>query len=450
MVKEFAFWAKNGVLRMNVYKEYQRSKNVDSLSREEIDSINIQKRFNLLVTVLEHSRFYKNFYKGITVSEKTIKDPAFWEDLPILEKHHIRERRDELFCSNVDSKYLKMITTGGSTGLPLVSYRDKRFNEEVLQWRMLKRWDLSPAGNRLLLWRDTGEYSSNLAKIKNKLIWFPTRRIRSDVSILTDSKMFSLFQESNKIGVELIWGYVGAIFQYAKYLINNDLAYDKPITCVWVTAAPISRNQRYTIEQAFGAKVLDQYGCSEVHFIASGVRNNDNLVVEKDYRHIDLTRKDGRFIDEDEHDVTGDILITDLENLAFPLIKYRVGDRTSYANQRYGNMLGMPMVNAVKGRISEGLRLKNGSVLSGEYLTTVFDNYVGVIDAFQFVQMKHDLIHINVVSNSDNLDRVMAEVVDNLNKVSQFQVGFRWYLVDDIEHDRGKIRYVKSMLVDEN
>lgn len=449
-MKDCIFWGKNKLFRSDAFNIYKDSLGFDKLSVKDLDLISKRKRQKVLTLVLSKSKFYQEFYKGIKIKDSFFLDDAFWEDLPILEKQHVREYAKDIFCCNPGSKDVKKVTTGGSTGDPLTSYRDRRFYDEVLQWRMLKRWNVSPAENRLMLWRDTGEYSGMRARLFNQLLWFPTLRIRGDVSVLTEDVMINLFYESNRVAVKIIWGYVGAVFQYANFLLEKNLSYNKSLDCVWVTAAPLSRNQRFIIEKAFGTEVLNQYGCSEVHFIASGVRNNHNLVVEKDYRHLDLVQTDGAIILEEEHGIMGDVLVTDLGNSVFPLIKYRVGDRTSYAKERYGDLRGLPMIEPVKGRVTDDLRMGNGRIISGEYLTTVFDNYVGIVRSFQFIQIDRYSIKIRIVSNSESIENVMLKVVEDLQRIAGNDVDFEWKLVDQIVHDRGKTRYIISRLDDQN
>jgi|GEM_PF-5518064 len=444
-IKDTLFWTKNRLLRRPVIEEYKKSLRSNELSTKAIDKINLHKRFNLVLHAKENVEFYRKFYANIALKKKFMNDQGFWDDIPVLEKSHIRAQRKQLLSKEAKKEDFIKITTGGSTGEPMVSFRDKRFPEEVLQWRMLERWNVSPAENKLMLWRTTEESSGRIANIKNKILWFPTIRIKEDVSLLSNEKMHELFVKSSAAKVGIVWGYVGAIFSFAEFLLKNDLVYKVSPKCIWVTASPISSAQREIISIAFNAPVLDQYACSEVHWVASGLPNSQNLILEQDYRHVDIIRED-KVVKQMDHGVYGDLLLTDLHNYAFPLIKYRVGDRGAYADERWGSKEGFPMLSPVKGRVSDTLKTRSGKVLSGEYLTTVFDNYSGIISAFQFIQIDIENVEIIVVSDSSQVEGLLKRITGELEDLVHSELKFTWLRVEKIEHDRGKTRFIKSLL----
>ena len=71
----------------------------------------------------------------------------------------------------------------------------------------------------------------------------------------------------------------------------------------------------------------------------------------------------------------GDVCITDLNTVEFPLIKYRLGDRSSLIQECEESYDGFQKIAFVQGRTSDMLYLPNGDVIDGSYLTTICDNY---------------------------------------------------------------------------
>lgn len=376
---------------------------------------------------------------------KDLKAERDWVKVPVLEKDHIRNYSDQILDSNLPKNKLIQVTTGGSTGEPTKLFRDKRFPEEIIKWRLLKRWNLHPGVDMAMLWRQLKSEKSAISRLKNQLIWFPTRRLKFDVSELSESKLNVIVNKIANVKPPIIWGYVGAIEQLALFMLKNEI-FLKYNPVVWVTAAPVSKIQKKLFSDVFGGYILDQYACSEVHWVAANTPYTNNLVVEDDYRHVDIVDSAGNLLGVGQE---GDILLTDLENRAFPLIKYRVGDRTrKVENSSDSNPFSM--LAPVKGRTTDLIKSPNGIILSGEFLTTIFDDYTDTARQFQVVQKADYSIIVLVVLNlgvvKEQSDRVLENVRSLLQNKLDGEVPVRVKKVNSLLHERGKIRFVKSEL----
>ena len=101
----------------------------------------------------------------------------------------------------------------------------------------------------------------------------------------------------------------------------------------------------------------------------------------------------------------GDITVTDLENYVFPLIRYRIGDRGCALSYQCSCGVNLPLMDSVKGRTTDNLPLPDGSVLSGEYLTTIFDDFPDAVHAFSVHQKKDFSIVVSYVPNNNRIDK---------------------------------------------
>jgi phenylacetate-CoA ligase len=106
------------------------------------------------------------------------------------------------------------------------------------------------------------------------------------------------------------------------------------------------------------------------------------------------------------------------------------------------------LMSPVKGRISDLIRLPDGAVISGDYVTTLFDEYPEVVRAFQIRQNADYSIVVNVVPNTESsqVDYVLRRTEDILRAKTGAQVPIRSEIVDAIRSDRGKMRYIISDL----
>jgi hypothetical protein len=84
-------------------------------------------------------------------------------------------------------------------------------------------------------------------------------------------------------------------------------------------------------------------------------------------------------------------------------------------------------------------------VLSGEYLTTIFDNHTDYVRQFQIIQKKDNSITLNVVFTgtdaSENM-KILKDVESSLSRRIRNQVPLVVNILDHIDTQRGKLQYI--------
>lgn len=443
--KRKVFFLKNELFRRKAFLEYKRSLENEMLSNKKLQELNFQKRVKLLKFVYNNISFYKNFYDSYNLNPKNFKEKEYWKEIPILKKADIRDNFDEIRNPSYNARDTIKASTSGSTGKPLKFYRDKKFPEEIIKWRMLKRWGIHPGVDVAQFWRIPAKKTKFFNKLINKIIWWPTNRLSFDASYLSDSKMLEITNKINSYKPELFWGYVGALEQYALFLEKNKIELNYKPKCVWVTAAPLTSVQIEIFEKKFTDKIINQYACSEIHWVASSVPDSENLLLDFDYRHVDIVNENGDSLGLNK---TGDILITDLHNYAFPLIKYQVGDRSKFVNETSSIAPAFPMMAPIKGRKSDKIETKTGIILSGEFLTAIFNDYTEEIRQFQIRQVDQVNVEILIVLRVEEqkAKRIFNKVNQELVFKSNHELNFHFKIVDEIVSDRGKTRYIVNEL----
>ncbi len=441
MVKQKIFWAKQKYLRSKQYALYKEALANENLSLDEIMFLNWNKRKKIIQHAYSNSAFYRSFYDVSGFHPSDLKNIDDWKNVPILEKEHIRNNYKDIIAVNLPHTRLQKSTTGGSTGEPLLVYRDKDFPEEILKWRMLKHWDISPGVNMGMIWRIPDSNKTIKYQIVNKLIWWPTKRVKLEASFITEEKLWAFYKDSKKYSIEILQGYVGGIEQFVNFVLKHKLKLPS-VKLVWGTAAPISTLQKSLFSEAFTSNILDQYGCSEIYFIAANCPVNNNLHVNIDYRHIDIINSETKSVCSNNE--FGDILLTDLQNEIFPLINYRVGDRAKWGKSNCNCGCILPLISPVKGRVSDYLEVPGYGKLNGEFLTTVFDPYYNVIKQFQFTQKRDMSIKISVVPkyNKDDTVLIVEKIISQLNFLTEGKANITYELVENISDEKGKTRFI--------
>ncbi len=443
--KDAIFWLKNSLFRYNAIRCYHEAIAAQKLPIDGLAQLNWEKRKKIVEHAYHHVTFYRQYYDEKKFHPSMLKSETDWSLVPVLEKQMIRDHTLS-FIDPVAKRWIREATTGGSTGVPLKLYHDMRFPYEILGWRMLSWWSISPACDKALVWRIPTHRKGRLSKIKDSILWWPTRRIYIDASVLKNSDIRNFIIQINKYHPEIILGYVGAIEQIALYAKHNKLEIFSP-RIIWATSAPLSEIQRSLFAQIFKCPIIDQYGSCEVMWIASNCQQTNNLHLYADCRHIDILDDDDQILPDG---IIGNIAITDLENNAFPLIKYKNGDQSSYIGKPCSCGLNLPLITPIKGRNTECIYLPDKTVIAGDYLTTIFDDYTDYVEKFQIIQHKDFSIDLNVVAKAEMTFSLCRDkismVADELQKKTGGQVPIRTNITDKISNDKGKIRYIISEL----
>lgn len=428
------------VVHPRVLCRYREAMRVLRMSNEELEVLNWNKRLELVRYAYENVPYYHKAFKENGLDDpRDIRCEEDWAQLPILRREDVVANFHDLVAVSVNRRYLVPTSTGGTTGKPLKIYRDRRFPSKVFQWRFLDLCGLSPGVNEACISR-VPTRSQVLGEIRH----YPTRRVIVDTSSLSESDITRFMEDYNRLKPELIRGYPAAIAHIARFIEDHGLAVHSP-TAIWVTSSPITQVQKAVIERVFGAPVYDQYGSCEIHWIAQQCEIREGLHINKDIVHLEIVGSSGLPCNTG---IEGSVLVTDLENYVFPLIRYANGDLGRLLNRHCPCGLELPLMAPIRGRISDVIRLPDGGIITGEFLTTVFDPFPDAVRAFQILQRKDYSIALSVVLNADNAQasEQVRQVASILRAKVRNQVLVTVNVVHDIPSDLVKTRYVLSEL----
>ncbi len=433
------FFLKNKLFRHNAMRHYWQALKQQKLSYDQLSSLNWEKRKKIVGHAYKHIPFYKKYYDSMGFTPDLLKTESDWIKVPALEKEMVRQFKADIKDPDLDPQYFGIATTGGSTGMPLKVYIDKRFNTEILGWRAFSWWNVSPAANVGIIHRNVP--ATIFRKFVNRALWWPTKRIYLNASSFNEKDLSKFV--SNITRKKIVWlvGYTGGLEKAADFILENNIKINS-LKLVWSTSSPLYKNVRIKLEKAFGCKVMNQYGCNEIANIAIQCPYTDDLHINYDYVHIDVVDSDGHPLMEKE----GDILVSNLQSFAFPLIKYRLGDRGTLTKQKCNCGNSLPLLKEIKGRISDAAYTPNGIYLDGIYLSSIFDNYTDYIDQFQVYQNKDYSLRVSVkvhVPTEKTLE-VLSAIKETLEEKVQHEIPISIDIVDRIHDDRGKIRYIIS------
>jgi len=438
--KTWLYLHKYNLLKPGSIAYFKRLMAYEKMSRDELEDLHWKKVFSLIRHAVFYSKFYREKLKKIGANIEDFTTPEAFDAFPVLTRDELQEHFDEILCDNTSRSALNLSTTGGSSGQPAAVFMPKAFPRAALGWRMLSWWGLEPAVNWSRTYRNTAPGLKE--KIIQGVVDFPIKTVLLNASSFTESDIVVFLDRFNKKKPPLLQGYVGAIDNVAEYILAHKLNVHKP-EAVWVTSAPLSEIQRARIEKAFHSPVYDQYGCCEVFWLAAECQAHKGLHIFYDARRID-------FLGDDLHSVQvgqlGKIAITDLENYSFPIIRYLNDDMGRLLTTRCGCGCSLPLMDHVRGRISDSIHLPSGRCLNGEFMTTLFDRHPDAIKRFHVHQNKDFSIVVKVVPNccEELMKKILQEIVQDLKHNTFNEVEITTKIVLAIDLIKGKLRFVTS------
>jgi phenylacetate-CoA ligase len=275
-------------------------------------------------------------------------------------------------------------------------------------------------------------------RLRNRLL---DRAVHLDTVRLTDERIEAFVRTVRRHRPGLIFGHAHSLYLVADRLKKAGVTDVRP-NGVISTAMPLHAWQRAVIDDVFGVPATDRYGCEEVSLIACECEEHKGLHVNADsvYVEVETPTDDRRWASN-----TGNLLVTDLSNLAMPLIRYRIGDVATLSDRTCPCGRGLPLIEKVEGRDADYVVTPAGDLVSGISLTENFALLITGAAQVQIVQEEVTHLRIRLVPDEsfgpDSRRQIAQLVGDTFGPAMRYDVE----LVDAIPQEpSGKYRFCVS------
>lgn len=437
MIREAAFRLKTALGGRTSTEAYREFLAIDALDPEPLADISAQRASEHARFAFTHSPFYRELYSSHGFTADDLRDPAAFSTLPIVDKAMLRENFDSIRTDEANDRTSVVSKTGGSTGLPLHLLRDLRFPARALEWRLFDWWGVNPWDDRAIV---TRHVLSGAARLRHDLGWLPSRRVQLDAFQITDEAVAEFVRSWNRVRPPFLIGYGGGVLDTVRRMQRLGLSVTAP-RAVAVTAAPLTPGTRAEIESAFGAPCYDHYRSAEIPWMAGECAEQSGLHVFSDVRRIEIV--DGKDAPA-PHGVEGEVIATDLTNRVFPVVRYRLGDISSYLPGTCACGRGLPRLGAISGRSSDAVRLPDGTTIAGA-LGHIFDDAPLSIRQFEIVQAADYAVTLRCIpSDSAEAQQGIDGALARLRFATKGLVPVTLEKVDSIAQVGGKMRFIRS------
>jgi phenylacetate-CoA ligase len=362
--------------------------------------------------------------------------------LPFVTKTHLQEKESHL----TEKKRIRRLfrkTTGGSTGQSITVWKTATAiaHEHAANWRGFE-WAGIRIGDRQ--GRFWGVSHNRPNRLRSSFVDFVANRRRCSAFAFREEDMLAYTISLNRFRPRYLYGYVSMLAAYAEYLNASRNKLEFELRAVVPTSEVLTAYHRKLFEEAFGAKVFNEYGCGELGTIAHECErgsmhiNAENLIVE-------ILRNDRPCLPGE----VGEIVVTELNNFAMPLIRYRLSDFGSFSSLPCPCGRTLPVIEKIFGRAYDLIRNSEGKVFHGEFFMYIFEEArrrnLG-IRSFQVVQEDFKHFVIRVVPDDQYGPETERLVKDRIASGYSKNVEVNFVHVQEIPRElSGKIRLIVGM-----
>ena len=353
----------------------------------------------LLRHAVRHTAYYRRVLEERGLRPEDFVSPADLAKLPLLDRPTLRATMAERTANAPPSAVIRK-TTSGSSGQPV----EVLYNAESRHWRDAIRW-------RGYGW---GGYRIGMRALhywgfvpSSTTTWWKRAKITADRLIKRDlyldctprgeHALADVVANIERFRPEVIVAYASGAAALARFVEQRRVRAWGEIP-VLTGAEGLLPHDRAAIERAIGP-VFETYGCREVMLMAAECEAHDglhvsmeNLILEVLVREPDGTMRAAR------PGETGEVAITDLHNLACPMIRYLNGDlAVAGGDTRCACGRGLMRVGAIEGRTTDTMYDGAGRAVGGLVFNILFSTIGHVARSFQVVQRRDRSVTFKVV-----------------------------------------------------
>jgi phenylacetate-CoA ligase len=320
--------------------------------------------------------------------------------LPLLDRDTVRLTLDARSAAAPPRWVIKK-STSGTTGQPVVV----KYNAESRHWRDATRWrGYGWAGYRIGMrachYWGAGPKSDSWVKRQKIAIDHKLKRdLYIDCTPRSEQALLASVHQLRRFDPQVMVAYSAGAAALARFVLERKLRTWKSFPVI-VGAERLWSHDRAVIEEAFGP-AFETYGCREMMLVGAECEAHDGLHTSMETMIVEVVvREPDGTIRAAYPGESGEVAITDLHNLACPMIRYITGDlAVAHAETRCACGRGLQKVGPIEGRVTETLRDGRGNPVGGLVFNILFGVLDHVAHKFQVVQRLDGSVIMKVVPN---------------------------------------------------
>lgn len=340
-----------------------------------------------LKNLLHFASSHSPLYQGI--------DPSSLAHFPVVNKSILTENHDKVRINIEHIPGQKgdvfIQRTSGSTGTPFAVPQDTRKrNRRVAELKYFGKEIGFNSHDKLIHLRVWTKYHN-----KSKRQIARENITPFDISNLSDDRLGALCTLINQEKGTTIRCYASALDLLARYVHDHHIQFPSLKLCI-ATSETLQETTRSLVKQYMGCKVVSQYANEECGYLAQELPGGEtsNFYLNTATYYWEFLK-----LDCDEAAQEGElsrIVLTDMYNYAFPMIRYDTGDLAVWGRpDAYSH--GYPIITKLYGRKYDLVYNTLGEPVFPMVFARILKNYPEILQ-WQFIQKAPDTYVLSIVS----------------------------------------------------
>ena len=412
-------------------------KQLHNLDKDSIDKIQLSKYKELVNYAWHNVPAYRKLWEshGFNPSMlNTLNDIVL---IPIIDKNFVRENFEFLLANGYDKTRLSIVTTGGTTGMPMKFYIDQyaaRSKELAYQlWAGWRFWRHRQCIDRVVIMRGKRIKDSLISK---GIYW--QRNMRENGIYMSS---FHISDKTYDIYIDKLRNYKPKYIKaYPSSIValcllmkrNGDKGIDglKGVIC---SSETIYDSHRKLIREVLGVEILSLYGHSE-KVVCAYQNENGYMEFPPLYGYVEFLDDNGKPVGQKGSRAY--VVATSYDNFYFPFIRYQTDDCVDVHNSGV-----IKEAEKILGRKQEFVYNVWGNKLPFTCSDETIWNVQG-IKAYQYVQNKFGLLELHLQVDGSFKQESVREIISESEKIF-INCKVNIVFVEGIEKTiSGKFRYL--------
>ena len=406
------------------------SKN-ESLSKDELETLQLQRLKETLERVYNLVPFYKEKFNALNIKPTDIKSLEDISKLPFTKKQDLRDNYPYgLFAVDMD-QVVRIHSSSGTTGKPtVVGYTEH--DMDVWSEVMARVFTMGGLTSRDILQNSTGYglFTGGLG--------FHTAAERMKMAVIPSSTGFTsrqllLLKDFKATAITGTPSFALHMAEKAKSE-GYDIKKDFNLKVGFFGAEPASEGLKNEIAKVWGIEYVEVYGLSEIigPGVASSCRHSHLLHINEDHFYPEIIDpKTLKVLPEGQR---GELVVTSLTKQALPIIRYRTGDITSLTRIPCKCGRTLARIESIVGRADDMLVINGVNVFPSQ-IEHVLSLIEGITLNYQIIAHKKgylDKLQIDIELNEDIMSENVSEL-ENLQKHIQHEMLNNLYINVDVK-----------------
>jgi phenylacetate-CoA ligase len=395
----------------------------------------------LLNHCYETTGHYKRIFDERGLSPSSFKSFEDLSLLPILTRGDLFNHRNELISRKFNIQNMPEVLTGGTTGQQAVLYRNQEsFNIKLgLTWRHEGWIGRKPCDKMAYIWPAHADFHGEetwKSHLKNR---FLLGDVVYYAGYLSEEIYMGFYNDIIKFRPEYMKVFPSALENFTQFMLAHNL---KPphLKGIMSTGEVLYDNHRKLFEEIYSCPVFNMYGSRETGNTSCECSTHEGLHIAMETSFVEFI-SNGRNVSFGEE---GEILITDLTNYAFPLIRYQINDFGISLRQSCSCGRELPLMSPGVGRLLDSFYTADGRKQSGLMLGVHISTDQRVrIGQMQITQKTLTDFQVKITNRPEPTAETFDFIKARMKKMIGENININIEVVNEIPKEKsGKTRFV--------